>query len=118
MIMDEKLDNDSIALLNLLTAKQKDYALTLYASREKKKSIAYILWCVIGLYYFYLGKPVKNILLWVLSACFVGVIWWFVDLFRISGMVEKKNREILQACIVEAQKLYPEAVPPVQFDGK
>ncbi len=113
--MDTILDNESIALLNLLTEKQKDYALTLYASREKKKSIAYILWFVIGLYYFYLGKPLRNLLLWALSFCFIGIIWWFIDLFRISGMVKKKNKEILQACIVEAQKLYPEAVPPVTF---
>ncbi len=115
--MDATLDNESIALLNLLTEKQKDYALTLYASREKKKSIAYILWFVIGLYYFYLGKPFRNLILWALSFCFVGLIWWFIDLFRISGMVKKRNKEILQACIVEAQQLYPEAVPPVKFSN-
>ena len=42
--MDTHLDPTSIALLNLLTEKQKDYALTLYANREKKASTAYILW--------------------------------------------------------------------------
>ncbi len=42
--MDTHLDPTSIALLNLLTEKQKDYALTLYANREKKVSTAYILW--------------------------------------------------------------------------
>ena len=36
--MDTHLDPTSIALLNLLTEKQKDYALTLYANREKKAS--------------------------------------------------------------------------------
>lgn len=44
--MDTHLDPTSIALLNLLTEKQKDYALTLYANREKKASTAYILWVV------------------------------------------------------------------------
>ena len=39
--MDTHLDPTSIALLNLLTEKQKDYALTLYANREKKASTAY-----------------------------------------------------------------------------
>lgn len=63
--MDTHLDPTSIALLNLLTEKQKDYALTLYANREKKASTAYILWVVFGVYYFYLGHPVKNILLWL-----------------------------------------------------
>ena len=52
--MDTHLDPTSIALLNLLTEKQKDYALTLYANREKKASTAYILWVVFGVYYFYL----------------------------------------------------------------
>ncbi len=113
--MEGNLDNESIALLNLLTEKQKDYALTLYASREKKVSICYILWFVIGLYYFYLGKPVRNIILWLLSFCFIGLVWWFIDLFRMSGMVKRRNKEILEACIVEAQKLYPAPVPPVSF---
>ena len=90
--MDTHLDPTSIALLNLLTEKQKDYALTLYANREKKVSTAYILWVVFGVYYFYLGHPVKNILLWILCGCFIGIIWWIIDLFRISGMVKRKNR--------------------------
>ena len=100
--MDTHLDPTSIALLNLLTEKQKDYALTLYANREKKVSTAYILWVVFGVYYFYLGHPVKNILLWIL--------------FRISGMVKRKNQEILKICIAEAQQLYPSPVPPVHFE--
>ena len=74
--MDTHLDPTSIALLNLLTEKQKDYALTLYANREKKVSTAYILWVVFGVYYFYLGHPVKNILLWILCGCFIGIIWY------------------------------------------
>lgn len=105
--MDTHLDPTSIALLNLLTEKQKDYALTLYANREKKVSTAYILWVVFGVYYFYLGHPVKNILLWILCGCFIGIIWWIIDLFRISGM---------KICIEEAQQLYPSPVPPVHFE--
>lgn len=114
--MDTHLDPTSIALLNLLTEKQKDYALTLYANREKKVSTAYILWVVFGVYYFYLGHPVKNILLWILCGCFIGIIWWIIDLFRIFGMVKRKNQEILKICIEEAQQLYPSPVPPVHFE--
>lgn len=114
--MDTHLDPTSIALLNLLTEKQKDYALTLYANREKKVSTAYILWVVFGVYYFYLGHPVKNILLWILCGCFIGIIWWIIDLFRISGMVKRKNQEILKICIAEAQQLYPSPVSPVHFE--
>ena len=96
--MEPSFDADEINLLNNLTEKQKSYALTLYASREKKTSTAYILWIVFAVYYFYLGRPVRNILLWLLMCC--------------SGMVKDKNREILLACTKEASLLYPEKPVP------
>ena len=42
--------------------------------------------------------------------CVIGEIWWIVDLFRLSGMVKRKNKEILLECIKEAMQLYP--TPP------
>lgn len=113
--MDATLDSEDIALLNQLSDKQKDYALTLYTAREKKKSTAYILWILFGVYYFYLGHPFKNILLWLLCFCFIGEIWWIVDLFRMSGMVKRKNKEILLECIKEAVQLYPAPPPPSAY---
>ncbi|WP_416177355.1 TM2 domain-containing protein [Dialister sp.] len=106
--MEPSFDADDIQLLNRLSDRQKNYVLTTYAAREKKTSTAYILWIVFAVYYFYLGRPVRNILLWLLMCCFIGWIWWLVDLFRISGMVKDKNREILLACTKEASLLYPE----------
>lgn len=103
----ETISEQGIALLNVLTPRQKEYALTLYSGREKKKSTAYILWIVFAVYYFYLGHPVKNIIFWLLWTCFIGEIWWIIDLFRISGMVDRKNEEILLQCIAEARQLYP-----------
>lgn len=105
--MDSSLDMKDLARLKGLSEKQRNYALTLYAGREKKKTIAYVLWVIFAVYYFYLGKPVKNILLWLTSTIFIGVIWWFIDLFRISGMVDAANKEILDKCISEALILYP-----------
>lgn len=90
--MDATLDSEDISLLNQLSDKQKDQALTLYTAREKKKSTAYILWILFGVYYFYLGHPFKNILLWLLCFCVIGEIWWIVDLFRLSGMVKRKKQ--------------------------
>lgn len=98
---------DDLALLRGLSEKQKYYALTMYAPREKKTSTAYILWFLFGCHYFYLGKIGKNLLLWLLCFVGIGVIWWFIDLFRISGMVQKKNRKILMQCIQESLALYP-----------
>ena len=96
------LTEEEIARLAALPEKQRDYAVKIYAAREKKKSTAYILWILFGVYYFYLGHPFKNILLWLLCFCFIGEIWWIVDLFRMSGMVKRKNKEILLECIKEA----------------
>ncbi len=103
--MDCKLDEEGKLMLQGLTEAQKTQALTLYASREKKKWLAYVLWIVFAAYYIYLGRIVRNIILWVLMCCFIGVIWWVVDLFRISGMVDKKNKEILIQCINEAKSI-------------
>ena len=36
-----------------------------------------------------------------------GEIWWLIDLFRISDMVDETNEEILGTCIEEAKALYP-----------
>ena len=113
--MDATLDSEDIALLNQLSDKQKDYALTLYTAREKKKSTAYILWILFGVYYFYLDHPFKNILLWLLCFCFIGEIWWIVDLFRMSGMVKRKNKEILLECIKEAVQPYPAPPSPSAY---
>ena len=105
--MDERLDMGDIVLLNTPTPEQKHHALLLYAGREKKKWIAYVLWVFFMVYYFYLGRPVMNIILWILMCMAVGWIWWFVDLFRISSMVDRKNKDILKHCVREAQLLYP-----------
>ena len=81
------LTEEEIARLAALPEKQRDYAVKIYAAREKKKSTAYILW-----------------LLW---SCLIGEIWWLIDLFRISDMVDETNEEILGTCIEEAKALYP-----------
>ena len=106
----ETISEQGIALLNVLTPRQKEYALTLYSGREKKKSTAYILWIVFAVYYFYLGHPVKNIIFWLLWTCFIGEIWWIIDLFHIGRMVEERNKEVIEECMREAVRIYPDPV--------
>lgn len=101
------MDEYVLTLMQHLTPEQKNYVISTLPSRQKEKSTAYILWILFGVYYFYLNKPVKNILLWITSACFIGVIWWFVDLFRISGMVKDYNREAARKVVAEARRMYP-----------
>ena len=101
------LTEEEIARLAALPEKQRDYAVKIYSARVTKTSTAYILWLFFALYYFYLGHPVKNIIFWLLWSCLIGEIWWLIDLFRISDMVDETNEEILGTCIEEAKALYP-----------
>ena len=48
-----------------LNENQRRYVLPRYNDRKKSKVVAYLLWLFFGLYYFYLGKPVRNILLYL-----------------------------------------------------
>ncbi len=107
MAMERALDGESLKLLENLTEKQKDAALQMYVPRMKSTGTCYILWFFFNVYYFYLGKPMKNLFMWLLCLCFIGVIWWVIDLFRMGSIVRKRNLEILEECIESAKKLYP-----------
>ena len=96
---------DILALMQGLTEQQKNYVLSAQA-RQKDTGLAYLFWFVFGVHYFYLNKPVINIIYW-LTAGGLG-IWMIIDLFRIHGMVRSRNKEIIQDAIKEAKVLYPE----------
>ena len=96
---------DILALMQGLTEQQKNYVLSAQA-RQKDTGLAYLFWFVFGVHYFYLNKPVINIIYW-LTAGGLG-IWMIIDLFRIPGMVRLRNKEIIQDAIKEAKVLYPE----------
>ncbi len=91
-----------------LTEKQKTYAFSTYNSRRKSTSTAYILWFIFGVYYFYLGKPLRNILLWVTTLFLVGIIWWIVDAFRMSSIVHDVNAQIAYEVCSEARFMFPD----------
>lgn len=96
---------DVLALLQGLTEQQKNYVLSAQA-RQKDMGLAYLFWFLFGVHYFYLNKPVINIIYW-LTAGGLG-IWMIIDLFRIPGMVKDRNKEFIQDAIKEAKVLYPE----------
>ena len=62
--------------------------------RRKSKSVglAYFLWFIIGFHYIYLGKLGWQLLYWFTAGGFL--IWIFIDLFRIPGMVRGCNKDI------------------------
>lgn len=62
-------------------------------SKLKSTGTAYLFFLLLGAHYAYLGKWGLQILFWV---TFGGAgIWWIIDLFTISGKVEKYNMPIL-----------------------
>ena len=44
------------------------------------------------------------------SSVIVGFVWWIVDLFHIGRMVEERNKEVIEECMREAVRIYPDPV--------
>lgn len=87
-----------------LNESQRYYVLPRYRSRKKSKVVAYLLWFLFGLHYFYLGKSTRNILLWLSFLCLgLGLFWWIVDVARISTMVDEYNDQLLMDLVRESR---------------
>lgn len=89
---------------NKLTPEQKNYV-TLKLSSEKETFIAYICFFLLGAHYFYIGRPLTNILFYITFGGFG--IWALIDLFRIPSMVNEYNTNYTFRVIEEAKLLYP-----------
>jgi len=73
-----------------------------FRKRRKSSLLAFLL-LNMGLHYVYVGKVWLNVI-FILS--FGGLlIWWFIDLFRIWGLVRDKNRSIAIEVLREIQIL-------------
>lgn len=101
------MDEQTRQEIQNLTERQQQHVIQTLPAKEKTVSTAYICWVVLGVHYFYLNKPLKNILLWLLSGFFIGVIWWLYDAFRMKKLVAQCNREIARQVIADAIRLYP-----------
>ena len=100
------MDAHSKALLKGLSEKQQKYAISRYENKKKSVFTAYLLWFCFASYYFYLNRPLLNVLLWAFCFIFVGFLWLIVDLFRIPGLVEQRNRDIFVECIKDAKAVF------------
>ncbi len=101
-----ELDAHQRALVAGLSKKQRLLALSRYENKKKSVVVEYLLWFFFGVYYFYLGKPWRNLFLWMTFPFLVGVIWWLVDLFRVWGMVEEQNNDLFLECIKDAKAVF------------
>ncbi len=100
-----------LAAVQGLGEKQRGHVLMTYEQRAKKTSTAYICMVLFGVHYFYLGKPLLNILYWLTGAGLL--VWGIIDLFRMSSLVNGVNAKMVDQLVQEARILYPdEGVQP------
>lgn len=92
-------------IVNKLTENQRRYVIPRYDSRKRSTGIAYCLWLLFGTYYFYLGKPVVNLALWLCCPLLIGFLWLLVDLFRMPQLVYEYNDKLLMQLIREAKDI-------------
>lgn len=78
-------------LVNLPADMQMQF-LEEYKRRRKSIFLAYVLWFIFGLHYGYLHKWGVQIIYWLTGGGFL--IWAFIDLFRIPGLLRNYNRMI------------------------
>jgi hypothetical protein len=77
---------------NSLASEQKQIFIDEYNRKKKTKWVAFILWFFLGWHYAYLKKWGWLILfLFTVGGFF---IWWIIDLFRVSKMVNEYNNNL------------------------
>lgn len=103
--MDGLTKQQSWILENKLTENQRRYVIPRYQSRCKSTFTAYLMWLLLGIYYFYLGKPVLNLFLWLCCPFLIGFLWLIVDFFRMSSLVQEYNDKLLMELIREAKDI-------------
>lgn len=75
-----------------LTAQKQEEFIEEFKRKKKSVGFTYALWFFLGWHYAYLGKWGVQVLFWLtLGGLF---FWWFIDLFRVSGMVKNYNKDI------------------------
>jgi hypothetical protein len=72
-------------------------------SKNKKSPLLAFLLVGFGLHYAYLGR-VWLTLLFIFTLGGIG-IWWFIDIFRVFGMVRERNRSVAIQVLRDIQVL-------------
>jgi len=79
-----------------LTPQNQEAFVEEYRRKSKSTGFAYLLWftgiALFGFHYAYVRKWGIQILYWItLGGC---LVWWFIDLFRVPGIVRDYNKDI------------------------
>lgn len=78
--------------LTKLSIENQEVFLEEYNRRRKSTLFAYVLWLCLGWHYVYFGKWGTQILFWL--TCGGLLVWYFIDLFRIPGIVSNHNKTV------------------------
>lgn len=79
--------------LSRLSAQKQEEFVEEYTRKSKSVGLGYLFLIVIfASHYGYLKKWGLQIVFWLTGGGFV--IWWFIDLFRIGGLVKNYNKDV------------------------
>ena len=73
--------------------------------RSKSMVFAFIAWFFLGWHYLYLKRIGLQVVFWFTLGGF-GV-WWFIDLFRVAGIVNAMNEDLARELMVQYKALIP-----------
>lgn len=76
-----------------------------FERRRKSKAFAYLAWFFFGWHYLYLRRVGLQFAFWLSCLALIGFVWWFVDLFRVSGLVDQMNEDLARQLMVEYKAL-------------
>jgi len=70
-----------------------------YVKRRNSLLVAYITWLLLGWHYLYLGTIGLQFAFWFTAGGLF--IWWFLDLFRMPGVVARHNEDVARELMTQ-----------------
>lgn len=74
-----------------------------YSVRARSLTTAYVAWLLLGWHYLYLGKVGMQFAFWFTFGFLI--VGWFVDFFRVPGMVRRANEDIARELMTQHRLL-------------
>ncbi len=78
--------------LSKMSANKQEQFVEEFKRKKKSLGVAYLLMFIIGGHYAYLGKIGMTILFLLTGGGLL--VWFFIDLFRLPGMVKNHNKDM------------------------
>jgi hypothetical protein len=70
-----------------------------YERKKRRLSLCYVCWWTCGLHYLYLRKPQFQLVMYLFSWTGIGIVWWFIDLFRMPGLARTANEQVAREAL-------------------